>query len=105
MPKIFQYLNYVIRFYTNEHLPIHVHVQIQDREIKVEFRISEDIITLLFKKVKGKTPLTKAEAKEVAVFLKSYYKKIIDKWQTVFIYQKKVKCEVIDKKLKKKLQQ
>ena len=57
MPKIFQYLNYVIRFYTNDHLPIHVHVQIQDREVKVEFRISGENITLLFKKVKGKTPL------------------------------------------------
>lgn len=103
MPKIFQYLNYVIRFYTNDHLPIHVHVQIQDREVKVEFRISGENITLLFKKVKGKTPLSETEAKEVAVFLKSYYKKIIDKWQTVFIYQKKVKCDVINKKLKKKL--
>jgi hypothetical protein len=40
MPKIFQYLHYTIRFYTNEHLSIHVHVQIQNREIKVEFRIS-----------------------------------------------------------------
>jgi len=28
MPKIFQYLNYVIRFYSNDHLPIHVHVQV-----------------------------------------------------------------------------
>jgi len=99
MPKIFQYLQYVIRFYTNEHLPIHVHVQIEDREIKVEFQISGDSLTLVFKKVKGKTPLTEAEAKEVAVFLKSYYKIIIDKWQTVFIFQKKVKCDIINKKL------
>ncbi|MES1220944.1 MAG: DUF4160 domain-containing protein [Bacteroidota bacterium] len=34
MPKIFQYLNYIIRFYTNDHLPIHVHVEIQQREMK-----------------------------------------------------------------------
>ena len=70
MPKIFQYLQYVIRFYTNEHLPIHVHVhvQIQNREIKVEFLISGDDLTLVFKKVKGKLPLTEVEAKEVAVF-------------------------------------
>lgn len=68
MPKIFQYLQYVIFFYTNEHLPIHVHVQIQNREIKVEFLISGDDLTLVFKKVKGKLPLTEVEAKEVAVF-------------------------------------
>lgn len=102
MPKIFQYLQYIIRFYTNEHLPIHVHVQIQDREIKVEFQNSEDSLTLIFKKVKGKKPLTHAEAKEVSVFLKSYYEKIIEKWQTVFIYQKNVKCEIIKKKIIRK---
>jgi hypothetical protein len=102
MPKIFQYLKYVIRFYTNDHLPIHVHVQIQNREIKVEFVISGDNLTLVFKKVKGKLPLTEVEAKEVSIFLKSYYKIIIDKWQTVFIYQKKVKCDIINKKLSRK---
>jgi hypothetical protein len=103
MPKIFQYLQYIIRFYSNDHLPIHVHVQLQDREVKVEFLISGDEVTLVFKKVKGKIPLTEAEAKEVAVFLKAYYKKIIDKWQTVFILHKKVKCEVIGKKLNRKI--
>jgi hypothetical protein len=77
-------------------------VQIQDRGMKIEFLISEDDITLIFKKIKSKPPLTEAEAKEVAVFLKAYYKKIIDKWQTVFIYHKKVKCEVINKKLSRK---
>ncbi len=102
MPKIFQYLNYIIRFYTNEHLPIHVHVQIQDREMKVEFQISGDSITLLFKKVKGKLPLAEAEAREVSVFLKSYFKEIINKWQTVFIYHQRVKCEIITKKLNRK---
>lgn len=35
--------------------------------------------------------MTEAEVNEVAVFLKSFHKKIIDKWQTVFIYQKKSK--------------
>lgn len=54
MPKIFQYLSYIIRFYTNDHLPIHVHVQIQNREIKVEFQISGDDVTLVFKKVREK---------------------------------------------------
>lgn len=103
MPKIFQYLQYIIRFYTNEHLPIHVHVQIQDRETKVELLISGDEITLIFKKVKGKIPISEPEAKEVAVFLKTYYKKIIDKWQTVFIYHKQVRCEIVSKKLRRKI--
>ncbi|MDQ3683911.1 MAG: DUF4160 domain-containing protein [Bacteroidota bacterium] len=65
MPKIFQYLSYHIRFYTNDYLPIHVHVQLQRRETKVEFLIAGDDVTLIFKKIKGRLPLTEAEANEV----------------------------------------
>ncbi len=38
--------------------------------------------------LKRKHPLTEAEANKVAVFLKAYYKKIIEKWKTVFIFHK-----------------
>ncbi|WP_461044454.1 DUF4160 domain-containing protein [Spirosoma harenae] len=34
MPKIFEYLGIVIRFYANEHEPIHVHAQYADAELK-----------------------------------------------------------------------
>ena len=70
--------------------------------MKVEFRISEDSVTLLFKKIKGKKPLTEAEAKDVAFFLKAYYKQVVTKWEMVFIYHKKVKCDIIDKKMNRK---
>jgi hypothetical protein len=102
MPKIFQYLSFILRFYSNEHLPIHVHVQIQEREVKVEFTFEENVLSLLFKNVKGKEPLTNSEAKEVSVFLKIYYKEIIDKWNKVFIYHQKVEFEIIKEKLKRK---
>ena len=102
MPKIFQYLGFIIRFYTNDHLPVHVHVQLQQRAAKAEFKISGENVTLIFKKVKGKQPLTEAEANNVAVFLKAYHKQIIVKWETVFIYHKKVKCEIIVKNLNRK---
>ncbi|MBI1768289.1 MAG: DUF4160 domain-containing protein [Bacteroidetes bacterium] len=48
MPKIFQYLSYVVRFYSNDHLPIHVHVAIQGRETKVEFFIHDKDVILFF---------------------------------------------------------
>ncbi len=103
MPKIFEYLAYIIRFYTNDHLPIHVHVQIQDRETKVEFYFDEkNELILVFKKVKGIAALTKSEANEIAIFLKMYHLKIIEKWNKVFIYHQKVDCEKIANKIKKK---
>jgi hypothetical protein len=102
MPKIFEYLAYIIRFYTNDHLPIHVHVEIQDREMKVEFVFDDDELTLLFKKIKGKEPLTEPEAKEVTVFLKAYQSQIIEKWNKVFVFHQRVESESVTKKLRRK---
>ncbi|MEO7530276.1 MAG: DUF4160 domain-containing protein [Sediminibacterium sp.] len=102
MPKIFEYLSYIIRFYSNDHLPIHVHVQIDERETKAELLFLEKEIKLVFKKVKGKEPLTLAEAREIAVFLKKYAGEIIEKWNKVFILNQQVDCEKIKVKLKRK---
>jgi hypothetical protein len=101
MPKIFEYLSFIIRFYTNDHLPIHVHVQIQEREMKVEFLFEDDVLTLLFKRIKGKSPLTSNEAKEIAIFLKAYYAEIIDKWNKVFIYRQRVESESIRRRIRR----
>jgi hypothetical protein len=101
MPKIFEYLSYIIRFYTNDHLPIHVNVQIEDRESKAEFLFLEDELKILFKRVKGKQPLTLAEAKEVSVFLKSNVNEVIEKWNKVFILNQKVDCKKVNVKLKR----
>jgi len=48
--------------------------------MKAAFEISGDSIILIFKRIKGKKPLTETEAREVAIFLKAYFKEIIFKW-------------------------
>ena len=101
MPKIFEYLSYIIRFYSNDHLPIHVHVQIEQRESKAEFLFLDKEVKILFKKIKGKEPLTYAEAKEISVFLKKYIDEVIDKWNKVFILNQKVDCKKVNAKIKR----
>jgi hypothetical protein len=101
MPNIFEYLSYIIRFYSNDHLPIHVHVQIEQRKSKAEFLFLEDDIKIIFKKVKIKLPLTLAEAKEIAVFLKSNANEVIEKWNKVFILNQKVDCKKVKTKIKR----
>lgn len=98
MPIIFKYLSFILRFYSNEHLPIYVNVKKQEREMKAEFILEENSVTLLFKKVKGKEPMTE---KEVALFLKTCQKQIIEKWNKVFIYHQKVEFEEIKTRIKK----
>lgn len=70
--------------------------------MKVEFIFEAEGITLLFKKIKGKLPLTSVEAREVAIFLKVYAEEIIEKWNKVFIYQQRVESESITKRLRRK---
>jgi Domain of unknown function (DUF4160) len=101
MPKIFEYLSYIIRFYSNDHLPIHVHLQIKERESKAEFLFLDKEIKILFKRVKGKEPLTLAEAREISVFLKSNINEVIEKWNKVFILNQKVDCKKVKTKIKR----
>ena len=63
MLKIFQYLGYTIRFYTNDHLPIHVHIEYRGKEVKVEFSIKDELVILLFKKVRGEEPSYRSRSK------------------------------------------
>lgn len=76
MPKIYQYLNYGIFIYTNDHLPLHVHIFIQYRQVKAELIWINSNLEIHFKKIKGYKPLTTSECKEVAIFVKEYEKQI-----------------------------
>jgi hypothetical protein len=44
--------------------------------------------------------LPSGELKEAVKFVKKYHKGIVDKWTDFFVKNKKVKCEVIKKKIK-----
>lgn len=59
-------------------MPVHVHVRIQQRKIKVELHLEANMLTLLFKKVKSKEPLTERDASEISVFSKAYHKESIE---------------------------
>ena len=99
MPKIYQYLNFQIFIYTNDHLPVHVHIFIQDRQVKAELIWIDNQLEIHFKKIKGYEPLTKAECKDVAIFVRVYEKQIKEKWDKIMYYNQSVKAEVIKKKL------
>lgn len=100
MPTIYRYLGYIFKFFTNEHTPVHVHVEKQTRESKIEFNYTADGLVLKEKKAKGKKPLTDAEIKEAKQFLSKYHLQVVAKWNQVYIFKKTVKCETISKKLK-----
>ena len=95
MPKIFEYLGFVFYFFSNEHLPIHVHVKKQQRISRCELIYNAGKVSLKWKKEKGATPLSNTEQKEAEVFLKKYHKEVVMKWNDYFVFGKKIKSEKI----------
>lgn len=97
MPKIYEYLGFVFLFYSNEHLPIHVHVRKQERESKCELIYETQGLTLVWRKIKNKESLTVSEKKEAELFIQKYNLEIVNKWNDVFVFNKKITCEKINK--------
>lgn len=101
MPKIFEYLEILIFFYSSEHEPIHVHGKKAEFESKAEFYITNGIISeIRITNIKGKKPLTGRDLKDFEEFLEHYAERIIEKWISYFVYHKDVDFERISKKIK-----
>ena len=101
MPKIYEYLGLIFFFYANEHLPIHVHVSFAEFESKFELEFENGKLkNISVQKVKGRLPLPPRETIEAIKFIKSYHEGIVDKWTKFFIQNKKVTCEIVNKKIK-----
>lgn len=98
MPKIYEYLGLFFFFYSNEHLPVHVHVSVAEFESKFELEYENGKLkNVVVKKVRGKTQLETKDEKEAVRFIKKYHPGIVEKWKQFFVENKKVKCEVINK--------
>ena len=101
MPKIFEYSGIVFLFYSDDHLPVHVHAQYQQYQNKLEFIYDNgEFVELKIKKVKGNEGLPPAKLAETVSFCKAYQKQILVKWNDFFILKKKIKTEKITKKIK-----
>ena len=82
-------------------MPIHVHVSKGVKESKCELLYEHGVLSLKWKKVKGKEPLQNPHKRIAEDFIKQYHFGIVNKWSQVFVFNQKVVCEKI-KSLKKK---
>ncbi|HMZ46672.1 MAG TPA: DUF4160 domain-containing protein [Chitinophagaceae bacterium] len=92
MPKIFKYFGYLIYIYAHDHLPVHIHAKIQDREGKFILLYNNGILTIEDQNIKGKPHLTAKEVTEMRKFVRVYANKIKEQWETIHYYKKKVTC-------------
>lgn len=102
MPKIFEYLGIVIRFYSNEHEPIHIHAQYgADAELKVEFEIdNREIVALQYSRVTGKDDFPPAQRKELEKLLNEYKYLIVEEWVNYFVYHTKPVLRKITRRIR-----
>jgi hypothetical protein len=96
MPKLFIYKNIIFFFYSNEHLPIHVHVRKDNRQMRVQLTIINGKLTSWhILKERGFRALTKRDIKNVDFVMKRHGEKIIQKWMDFFVFNKVIKFEMI----------
>ena len=101
MPKLYEYCGIVFLFYSDEHLPIHVHAQYQEFQNKFEFIYDDGVfVGLKIKKVRGFKELPLVQLSDAKIFCTVYQKQILEKWNDFFILKKKIKSEKITKKIK-----
>lgn len=100
MPKIYEYFGLVFLIYTNDHLPIHVHVQYAEYESKAELGYTDGELTgVTFSRVKGKKPLPSSQRKEAEQFVRQYHLNIVEKWKVVMVLNQKPAFEKVTQKL------
>lgn len=101
MPKIFEYMGIVFFFYSNEHLPIHVHARAGEFESKAEFFLVDGVIeSVRITNVRGREPLKGSDLKNFKAFIQDYADSMVKKWVDYFVYQKSVSFEKVNKKVK-----
>ena len=101
MPDIYRYFGFVFFFYSNEHDPIHVHVQHDHHESVFEIIMNDGKVKeIRVREKRGVPPLTSKDQKLAEKFVREYADKIVAKWVNFFIKKKRVVCTTLTKKLK-----
>ncbi|WP_373514748.1 DUF4160 domain-containing protein [Persicitalea sp.] len=100
MPKIFEYFGLVFFVYTEDHLPIHVHVKYAEYENKFELLYDLGALEIKGRRVRSKKSLPSTQRKEAEQFIRAFDKSIVEKWNRIMVYHLPVDFEKITKKLK-----
>jgi len=100
MPQIYEYFGFIFRFYSEEHYPIHVHVEKGEHESIYDLIIVNGLLVeLKHRKKRGVDAIPETDRKKVEIFIREYYKNIVEKWTNYFVLNIPVKSTKITKKI------
>ena len=100
MPKLIEYFGLVFYFYSNEHLPVHVHVSHAEYETIFELFFDDGKLTdIQLRKVDGIEMLRLKDQKEAMKIVELYADEIAQKWLEFFVLKKKISVLKITEKV------
>ena len=100
-PKLLEYQGITVKFFSDEHEPIHVHCVYGEYQTKVELHVKDKkVVDIKYKKVKGYDPIPENKMKDVKDLIEEYKDEIVTDWINFFVYHTEVKVRKITKKLK-----
>ena len=104
MPTLFEYFGIILKFFSNEHLPIHVHAYYGEKYgMKVEFLFQgDDIVNIKYKTLQGFLPFPPAQMKDLKVLSERKCYAIAALWIDYMVKHKKIKTHKITKKIRLK---
>ena len=101
MGKIFEYFGFIFYFFSNEHEPIHVHVKKGSEECIFDLIIENgQLIGIERREKTGTDPLNGKDESTAIDFIRVYWKEIVEKWVTFFVYRREISNTKINKKIK-----
>lgn len=98
MPDIFTYFGFIFSFFSNEHEPIHVHVEHKNKMTVFDLIIVDGKLLEIRRRDKG-NPLSSKDEKIAIEFIQKYWENIVEKRINFFVYKKRVRCTDIKTKL------
>ncbi|MEY4877247.1 MAG: hypothetical protein RI955_1387 [Bacteroidota bacterium] len=99
-PTIFYYQGLEIKFHSNEHEPVHVHIIYNEFESVIEFEIDNGkIVSFIWRKQLLAKELPESQKKHALKLIRKYKKEILQSWIDYFVLHKKIKAKRISQKL------
>jgi hypothetical protein len=101
MPKLYEYFGIVVLFYSNEHMPVHVHGSYKGRETRAEFVIENGrVIDIIYRPVRGRRPLESAQLHDFQILTRHFADEIVQKWIDYFVLHQPIQPERIDRRIR-----
>jgi len=98
MPIVYEYLGIIIRFYSNEHEPIHIHADYDGATVKISLFVKNEVVyRVSYKKEKG--TFNNAKLVDLKHFVSVNKNALLFAWKQYFELNVRTKPIIITKKI------